>query len=177
MLNKKKRPWCILLKISILAHTQNWQNPTYIFSLSFLFHPHRGLHKVCLIFRRNVTSHFYLLHYLQFVQLCIASCILQPSSRFVLVATYNYDRNGILQAVVMYSNNRWKEKKRGKCDIFLLRLKWISLKKSKDGVKKYCEPTLFWCRQTKRRKNKSVRASIPLIFLSCIEDYFAQDCA
>lgn len=52
-----------------------------------------------------------------------------------------------------------------------------ALKKSNDGAKKYCEPTLFWYRQTKRRKNKSLRASIPLLFLRCIEEYFVQDCA
>lgn len=43
MVNRKERPCCILLKISISAHMQNQQNPTDIFSLSFvLSHPHHG---------------------------------------------------------------------------------------------------------------------------------------
>lgn len=39
------------------------------------------------------------------------------------------------------------------------------------------EPTLFWYRQRKWKENKSVGSSTPFIFLSCIENYFPQDCA
>lgn len=124
MLNRKERPCCILLRISILAHIKNQQNPTYIFLLSFvLLHPYHGFHKVHLIFRRtNVTCEP--LCFATLIMLCIAFCILQPRSRFVLVAIYNCDRNGMLQATLMYSsNNKKKKRRKSKCGIFFLKFK------------------------------------------------------
>lgn len=36
MVNQKERPWCLLLRISIFAHIQTWQNPTYTFSFPYI---------------------------------------------------------------------------------------------------------------------------------------------
>lgn len=113
MANRKERPCCWR---SPFQHTYKTSKilPTFFSFPLFSYILIMVFQKVHLIFRRtNVTCES--LCFASLIILCIAFCIIQPRSRFFLVAMYNFDGNGMLQAVLIIAITTTTTKKgRGK---------------------------------------------------------------